>query len=281
MTEAEEARHRHTFKMEAAAILDKGDRLRLGFGEGEMPDREGIFDDLEKTIQSENASEDVLMTGIWLLIIAFDGSDRRCRRLSHAYLNAMQDKGVFYPRILSLLWLLYNAGDRDYAAAYRFGRYEAGYDNYNFPNVISDRDDKSNEKAVCLLEEIAYGSLPKECMLLIVPWNHIMYSNRLSVDLTVLNRLEAKCADNREWLRLVKEIGYWSGSSSMENLLTLFKPGDEDDSWRMYQLIKSNVFEKKTAGEKREELMSLIKWSKDSKDQFLYNECIGELQRTY
>ena len=280
MTEAEEARHRHTFKMEAAAILDKGDRLRLGFGEGEMPDREGIFDDLEKTIQSENASEDVLMTGIWLLIVTFDGSDGRCRTLAHRYLDAMQRKGVFYRRILFLLWLLYEAGDRDYVSTYRLGRYETG--SYNRPGLISGIGfDKGPEDAVRLLEMIAYGNLPKEFLSLLRIRYLLIFWQGFPVDRTTLKRLEEKCTDNQEWMKTVKVIGYLSDNSSMGELLAVFEADNEDDQRRIFGIISSNYFGKKPPEEKRKELMTLLRWLKDSREKILFNECIEILDRTF
>ena len=280
MTGAEEILHEHVFIMEAAASLDKGNHLYLDLREGATPDSEGIFDDLEKIIQTEEVSEEVLMTGIWLLIVTFDGSDGRCRTLAHRYLDAMQRKGVFYRRILFLLWLLYEAGDRDYVSTYRLGRYETG--SYNRPGLISGIGfDKGPEDAVRLLEMIAYGNLPKEFLSLLRIRYLLIFWQGFPVDRTTLKRLEEKCTDNQEWMKTVKVIGYLSDNSSMGELLAVFEADNEDDQRRIFGIISSNYFGKKPPEEKRKELMTLLRWLKDSREKILFNECIEILDRTF
>lgn len=273
MTEAEETLFEHVFSMKAAATSDREGNLYLGVERGESSDKDGVLDDLEKTIQAEEVSEEVLMTGIWLLIIVFDGSDRRCRRLAHAYLDAMRDKERNYPRTLFLLWYLHEAGDREYVSAYRFGRYEPGQ--YYFPEMVVSDDDRGAERGLQLLEEAAYGNLPAEFLLLLEDsFNRMGFGRTISRDQAVLRRLEDKYGKKQEWMKILKKLEYLSGCISMEEMLTFLEADSEEDRWHMYQFINTDSFRAKSAGEKCRELMSLLRWSKDCSDRFLYNECV-------
>ena len=273
MTEAEETLFEHVFSMKAAATSDREGNLYLGVERGESSDKDGVLDDLEKTIQAEEVSEEVLMTGIWLLIIVFDGSDRRCRRLAHAYLDAMRDKERNYPRTLFLLWYLHEAGDREYVSAYRFGRYEPGQ--YYFPEMVVSDDDRGAERGLQLLEEAAYGNLPAEFLLLLRDsFNRMVFGRTISVDWAVLRRLEDKYGENQGWMKTLKKLEYLSGCISMEEMLKSLKSDSEEERWHMYEFINTDSFRAKPAGEKRKELMSLLRWSKDCSDRFLYNECV-------
>ena len=129
-----------------------------------------------------------------------------------------------------------------------------------------------------LLEMIAYGSLPKE-FLLLIEFSYITFWKGFPVDRTTLKRLEVKCANNQEWMKTVKEIGYLSGYSSMGELLAFFEA--DNDLGKIYVIISSNYFDKKPPEEKRKELMTLLRWSKDSREKDLFNEGIKILDRTF
>ena len=273
ITEAEEALFKGMVTVEAAAVPDKESNLYLGAGIGEPLDKDEILDDLQKIIQDEEVSDEVLMTGIWLMIVAFDGSDRRCIRLAHAYLDAMQDKEIYYDRTLVLLWLLYEAGDREYVSSYRFGRYEP--ERYYFPEMAVSNDDRGVKRGLQLLEETAYGNLPPEFLLFLRDsFNRMGLGRTISADWAVLRRLEDKYGENQGWMKTLKKLEYLSGCISMEEMLKSLKSDSKEERWHMYEFINTDSFRAKPAGEKRKELMSLLRWSKDCSDRFLYNECV-------
>jgi hypothetical protein len=259
--------------VEAAAVPDKESNLRLGAGIGEPLDKDEILDDLQKIIQDEEVSDEVLMTGIWLMIVAFDGSDRRCIRLAHAYLDAMQDKEIYYRRTLVLLWLLYEAGDREYVSSYRFGRYEP--ERYYYPDMTIATGDSGVKIGLKMLEETAYGNLPPEFLLLLRDsFNRMGFGRTLSAYQAVLRRLEDKYGKKQEWMKILKKLEYLSGCVSMEEMLKFLEAASEEDSWHLYRFVKTDSFSAKPAGEKCRELMALLRWSKDCSDKILYNECI-------
>ncbi|MEE3378044.1 MAG: hypothetical protein VZR35_06150, partial [Lachnospiraceae bacterium] len=76
------------------------------------------------------------------------------------------------------------------------------------------------------------------------------------------------------WMKILKKLEYLSGCVSMEEMLKSLKSDSEEERWHMYEFINTDSFRAKPVGEKRKELMSLLRWSKDCSDRFLYNECV-------
>ncbi len=274
---AKEAVSAHGFEMRAAAILDGAGQFYLEVSENEKPDREGILDDLEVIIRDEEVSEESLMTGIYFLLAIFDSSDGRCIELAHHFLDAVQKKGVSYNRTLILLWNLYEAGDKDYVRTYRFGSYSSN--KYWFPRLHYG-DKKTTYRAVRILEETVYEGLPVEFLALVSDWLDMSFGESISVDQAVLNRLEKRCEDGAEERKLIKRLQYLSGGIFMEEMLTCFDADNEDDQWSMYRLVK-DYLKRKRPEERKQDLMALVRWCKNSEDLFWYNDFIRELEAAF
>ena len=276
VTDAENNLCESHYTIESVTVLDREGKINYRLSSVEEITKEKLFDDLERFLCNEIPSEEILMNGINMLITLFDATDDRYMSIAHAYLDMMQGKGVFFRRTLSLLWLLFESGDKEYVCNYRLGKYKSGV--YDYPLLMLDYDDV--EKTLRLLEAVAYDNLQLDFW---IPFIEESFLIRVlpCVEQSVVKRLEKRCANNPEYKKMLNVLKCISDFMPIEELLKSVNVDNENDRWQMYNLTRNIVYNGMGIEKKRHILMSLIRWFESSEDQFEYRDFVNQLRASF